>query len=449
MAAQLEKSSSMRSDRDSPMAAFQRSASSVKESTCINVPVLQRNSSLLKGSPPPEKLRPLPSLNKEGQGKSGHSEAIRNRNIAIGVLSSLLFLAVVVLPWEGSVGPAYIAKTSNVGKIAVGVTGNVDPFQSKWANAARTRPYHHYVKRSFFGGSKFLVSGPAISVTYHDGPILAGKGGVLKVHVIYYGAFAPGQKATISDFLQSFSAPKATAGHPTVAGWWAITKGYTDGSKVPVAQTVVPGSVYEDAAYSLGKSLQQADVEKLVTSSLGKGLVLDPAGVYVVLTSADVNVQGFCSSQCGTHLYTFPSAATQSHVLPYAWVGNAEKLCAGYCAWPYAKPLKGTGPDVPPLKAPSGDVGVDGMIINIASLLVGAATNPYATAYFQGDATDPLEAAGACGGIYGSGAYPGYAGQLLSNPTTGSSFNVYGVNGREFLVPWVFNPVTQKCAGQV
>lgn len=444
MAAQLEKSVSMRSDRDSPMATFQRSASTVKESTSVNVPVLQRNTSLLKGvgsTPPPEKLRAIPSMMKDKAG-----DAIRNRNIVIGVLSTLLFLAVVVMPWERNVGPAYIAA---VNKNSVNVEGNADPFQSKWTNAARARPYHHFIKKTFLGGSKFLVSGPTISVPYHNGPILAGKGGVLKVHLIYYGAFSAPQKATINDFLQSFSAPKSAAGTPTVAGWWAITKGYTDGTKVPVAQTVLRGSVYEDSAYSLGKALKQSDVEKLVVSSLGKGVVLDPAGVYVVLTAADVNVQGFCSSECGTHLYTFPSAATQTHVLPYAWIGNAATLCAGYCAWPYAKPLKGTGPDVPPLKPPSGDVGVDGMIINMASLLVGAATNPYATAYFQGDATDPLEAAGACGGIYGAGAYPGYAGQLLKNSKTGASFNVYGVNGREFLVPWVYNPVTQKCAGQV
>ncbi|XP_024381900.1 protein PHOSPHATE-INDUCED 1 [Physcomitrium patens] len=448
MASQLERSSSMRSDRDTTMAVFQRSASSVKESTAVNVPVMQRNSSLLKGSPPSEKLRALPSLVKDGQGKSGLNESIRNRNIVIGILSGLLFLAVVVLPWEGEVGPAYIA-AGNVGKNSVSIASGGDPFQSKWANAARARPYHHFLKMSFLGSSKFLVTGPAITVPYHNGPILAGKGGVLKVHVIYYGAFTAAQKAIINDFLQSFSAPKASAGHPTVAGWWAITKGFTDGSKVPVAQTVLRGSVHEDAAYSLGKSLMQSDVEKLVVSSLGKGVALDPAGVYVVLTSADVNVQGFCSSQCGTHLYTFPSAATQTHVLPYAWIGNAEKLCAGHCAWPYAKPVKGAGPDVPPLKPPSGDVGLDGMIINMASLLVGTATNPYATAYFQGDATDPLEAAGACGGIYGAGAYPGYAGQLLTNSKTGASFNVYGVNGREFLVPWVYNPVTKKCAGQV
>lgn len=40
----------------------------------------------------------------------------------------LFFLVVVVFLWEGSVGLVYIVKISNVGKIVVGVIGNVDFF---------------------------------------------------------------------------------------------------------------------------------------------------------------------------------------------------------------------------------------------------------------------------------------------------------------------------------
>lgn len=52
--------------------------------------------------------------------------------------------------------------------------------------------YYYYVKRLFFGGFKFLVSGFVIFVIYYDGFILVGKGGVLKVYVIYYGVFVFG-----------------------------------------------------------------------------------------------------------------------------------------------------------------------------------------------------------------------------------------------------------------
>ncbi|XP_031495123.1 protein EXORDIUM-like 7 [Nymphaea colorata] len=60
----------------------------------------------------------------------------------------------------------------------------------------------------------------------------------------------------------------------------------------------------------------------------------------------------------------------------------------------------------------NGDVGVDGMIINIASMLPGIVTNPYKSVHFQGMTSASLEAASACAGIHGKNAY---AGQHASN----------------------------------
>ncbi|KAF3788993.1 EXORDIUM protein [Nymphaea thermarum] len=51
----------------------------------------------------------------------------------------------------------------------------------------------------------------------------------------------------------------------------------------------------------------------------------------------------------------------------------------------------------------NGDVGVDRMIINIASMLPGIVTNPYKSAYFQGMTSASLEAAG----IHRKNAYAG------------------------------------------
>jgi hypothetical protein len=31
----------------------------------------------------------------------------------------------------------------------------------------------------------------------------------------------------------------------------------------------------------------------------------------------------------------------------------------------------------------------------------------------------------------------------------GANFNAQGVKGRQFLLPWIYNPATQQCAGQV
>ncbi|KAH9551816.1 hypothetical protein CY35_09G033200 [Sphagnum magellanicum] len=453
--AQLDRTASL-SLREG-MAAVQRSNSGVKENS--STPILQRTSSMLKGTLQqlPAQLKSLPSLSlkdQQGGGAGGAnkfgSAAIRNRNIVIAVLSTFLFLAVVSWPWHGSMMGASFQRADvllGVSRVAEG--GTSDPFQSKWANAGRVLPYHRQLEASKkLGSTKFLVTPAPLLVPYHKGPVLTGEGGVLKVYLIYYGLFSPSQRATVSSFLASFAA-KPVAGTPSVAGWWAITGGFKDAANEAVAKTVVAGESYDYATYSKGKSLLYSDIEALVTGAIAAGGVpLDATGLYVVLTAADVTVQGFCSLECGTHLYTSPVKATQNHALTYAWVGNAANQCPGFCDWPYATAAPGTGPDTPALKPPNSDVGIDGLIITLASLMAGAATNPYANAYFQGDAADPLEIAGVCGGIYGEGAYPGNPGTLLVDKK-GASFNAYGTDGREFLLPWIYNPATKQCAGQI
>lgn len=95
---------------------------------------------------------------------------------------------------------------------------------------------------------------------------------------------------------------------------------------------------------------------------------------------------------------------------------------------------------------PSGDVGMDGMVVNIASMVAGAVTNPFRDGFYQGDKDAPLEAATACTGVYGSGAYPGFAGNLAVDGTTGASYNANGANGRKYLLPALFDPATSTCS---
>lgn len=101
-----------------------------------------------------------------------------------------------------------------------------------------------------------------------------------------------------------------------------------------------------------------------------------------------------------------------------------------------------------PLLPPSGDVGVDGMVINLATLIARAATDPYENAYYQGDVAAHVESAEACKGVFGNGAYAGYPGDLMQANATGASFNMFGFRGDKFLIPWMWNPFTFACAGQ-
>ena len=399
------------------MAAFQRSSSSVKLDQAA-IPILPEGK--LKSSPSMV-LRDAPPVEAHGAG-------IRNRNILIGLLSTLLILAVSWQTFAPEAVPAYEATLAS----------------SRWSHGGRMMPYKEFVQKSLIGAQKFLVSNPTIDMSYHGGPLLTG---TLTVNVIFYGSWTATQQGILTDFIRSFAAPKSSKGYPTLAGWWSVTNNYKDKKHTPVAQNVVLGKVVQDK-YSVGKNLMESDVETVVVNSLKtiNAKFIDPNAVYIVLTSADVNVQGFCSSQCGTHSYV-RSPATQHKVLPFVWVGNPAKTCPGYCAWPFAKAQYGAGPNVPPLKSPNNDVGVDGMCITIASLLASAATNTLDNGWFQGSVYEGYDAVSVCGGIYGTGAYPGFPGNLLTTKA-GQSYNINGVNGRKYLVPFIFDLVSKQCVLQ-
>ncbi|VAI72113.1 unnamed protein product [Triticum turgidum subsp. durum] len=162
-------------------------------------------------------------------------------------------------------------------------------------------------------------------------------------------------------------------------------------------------------------------------------------GIALVLTAQDVSVEGFCMSRCGRHGTVDAKSGTA-----YVWAGNPATQCAGQCAWPFHQPA--SGPQAPPLVAPNGDVGMDGLIINVASMVAGAVTNPFGDGFYQGEREAPLEAATACPGVYGKGAYPGNAGQLLVDGATGASYNAHGAHGRKYLLPALFDPATSACS---
>ncbi|KAL2926149.1 Protein EXORDIUM [Bienertia sinuspersici] len=276
---------------------------------------------------------------------------------------------------------------------------------------------------------------------YHNGPLLSGK---ISINLIWYGKFTPSQKAIITDFITSLSSSspsKSKTAQPSVATWWKGTEIYYKKTS-PLSLTM--GGHISDQSYSMGKSLTSRQIQQLA-SRAGQ-----TSSINVVLTSADVAVDGFCSSKCGTHGHSSNSHIAhlkgdrKNNKFTYIWVGNSETQCPGQCAWPFHQPIH--GPQSPPLVAPNNDMGLDGMVMNLGSLLAATVTNPYGSGYYQGPKQAPLEAASACPGVYGKGAYPGYAGNLLVDSTTGASYNANGVNGRKYLLPALFDPSTSSCS---
>uniref|UniRef100_A0ACD5VDE5 Uncharacterized protein n=1 Tax=Avena sativa TaxID=4498 RepID=A0ACD5VDE5_AVESA len=288
----------------------------------------------------------------------------------------------------------------------------------------------------------FLVQPQPNLLTYHNGALLHGD---IPVSVLWYGRFTAAQKAIVSDFLLSLSAASPS---PSVSQWWssihqlylskaaaAVGKNgeHGGGGAAKIARVVLSGQV-SDEACSLGKSLKLSQLPVLAARARpAKG------GIALVLTAQDVAVEGFCVSRCGRHGSVDAQAGTA-----YVWAGNSATQCAGQCAWPFHQPAYGT--QAPPLAPPNGDVGMDGLVVNVASMVAGAVTNPFGDGFYQGDRAAPLEAATACTGVYGKGAYPGYAGQLLLDAATGASYNANGGHGRKYLLPALFDPATSACS---
>ncbi|XP_031260639.1 protein EXORDIUM-like 2 [Pistacia vera] len=275
-----------------------------------------------------------------------------------------------------------------------------------------------------------LCQPPPMALTYHKGTLLEG---TLPVSILWYGGFSPAQKSVIVDFLLSLNPQKhQQSATPSVSKWWLTIQTYMKNAGKKETHITL-STQFSDKNCSLGKILKKHQV-----FDLAQKVNSNPGGLTLVLTAKDVAVEGFCMSSCGFH------DSNPKKNSAFIWVGNSVSQCPGQCAWPFHQPIY--GPQTEPLGAPNGDFGVDGMIINIASLLAGTVTNPFGNGYFLGSADAPLEAASACPGVYGEGAYPGYAGEVLADPTTGASYNAHGVNGRKYLLPALFDLSTSKCS---
>ncbi|KAK1314356.1 hypothetical protein QJS10_CPA06g01984 [Acorus calamus] len=276
-----------------------------------------------------------------------------------------------------------------------------------------------------------LVKEEAPLMQYHNGSLLNGP---ITVNLIWYGRFTPSQRAILSDFVASLSTTQPQSS-PSVSSWWKTTEKYYNNNNNNHRLSLTAGRQILNEGYSFGKSLSTQNIERLAAMGDHRN------AINVVLTSDDVTVDGFCMSRCGTHGASPPAKKGR---YAYVWVGNSASQCPGQCAWPFHQPIY--GPQSPPLVSPNGDVGVDGMVMNLASLLAGTVTNPFGDGYFQGPTEAPLEAASACPGMYGKNAYPGYAGDLLVDPTTGASYNANGALGRKYLLPALFDPTTSSCS---
>uniref|UniRef100_A0A6V7QWH3 Uncharacterized protein n=1 Tax=Ananas comosus var. bracteatus TaxID=296719 RepID=A0A6V7QWH3_ANACO len=228
-----------------------------------------------------------------------------------------------------------------------------------------------------------LYQPPPTIFTYHNGPLLEGH---IPISILWYGAFTPNQKAIVSDFILSL-APDGCDRSPTlptsVAEWWETVDYYVRKAGKRTTEIILSNQI-SDAGYSLGKLLSRAQM-----SELAARLGVMRGGAAVVLTAADVAVDGFCTSACGSHSHSHSRSA--AHV----WVGDSAAQCPG---------------------------GARGR-------------STWRTTTGRGPATWRR-----WGRPTGTSGWTGWV-----DPVSGGSYNVVGVNGRKYLVPALWDPVSRSC----
>ncbi|KAJ9183326.1 hypothetical protein P3X46_007193 [Hevea brasiliensis] len=303
--------------------------------------------------------------------------------------------------------------------------------------------------KQFNQAKNYEGSSDLIDLQYHMGPVLASP---INLYIIWYGHWNQNHQATIRDFLYSLS---SSSPYPSVADWWRTVRLYTDQTGSNITGSIVISGEFYDSSYSHGGYLSRLAIQSVIKTAMNshpRPLPLNPHnGLYLVLTSADVQVQDFCRAVCGFHYFTFPTVVGVT--VPYAWVGYSGTQCPGQCAYPFAwskysgkpPPVANGGNNI--MKAPNGDAGVDGMISVIAHELAEVSSNPLVNAWYAGDdPTSPTEIADLCLGVYGTGGGGGYTGEVYRD-YWGDGYNVNGVKGRRFLVQWVWNPAKRRCFG--
>src|SRR5579871_2066249 len=211
---------------------------------------------------------------------------------------------------------------------------------------------------------------PGSSLTYHGGPVLLG---TVKVYLIWYGTWSGSTAERILPTLVE-----------NLGGtdYWNINTTYTSGAGVPVSNSLALAGMAVDG-YSHGTALTNADVLDIVAQRVAAGaLPLDTNGIYMVLTSADVTEDLFCSTFCGWHNHGLVGGAD----IQFGFVGSGAQ-CPTVC-------------EAQTAASPNGDPAADGMASVLAHELDEATTDPDLNAWFSPQ--DGNENADQCAWTFGA-----------------------------------------------
>lgn len=220
-------------------------------------------------------------------------------------------------------------------------------------------------------------------ITYHDGPVMIGAS---DIYVIWYGCWdaACGNPSSLDTrtILNDFLINLGGSPYFQINAMYGSPFGAPSGALFWAAEVV--------DSYSHGMELTKEQIAGIVQDQIEDlKLPLDPAGIYLVLASADVGSvsTGLCSSELVHH---GTGMAFDESGFRYAFVGNPNR-----CPSVAAPQFFSGGTQLP---TPNADLAADAMASSIAQVLSGVVTNPVGGGWFD---RYGLEAAQKCVGQFG------------------------------------------------
>ena len=232
-------------------------------------------------------------------------------------------------------------------------------------------------------------------VEYHDGAMMLGG---TSVYFVWYGNWSGSTAPPILTDLALNLGGSAYFG--------AITR-YRNAVGVAPSNAVQYGGSVNDA-YSRGASLASYDILFSVGDAiLNQSLPLDPSGIYVVFTSADVaETSGFGTAYCGFH----SALSVNGNTIKVAYVGHPDRAPA-QCK--------------PQTVGPNGDAAADAMANVMVNELFDAIVDPEFRAWYDKFLLEPADK---CAWNFGT----------KYTTTNGARANV-ALGGRDFLLQqqWV------------
>jgi hypothetical protein len=265
---------------------------------------------------------------------------------------------------------------------------------SQDSQSSELRPKH----ASHVRGEARPSKGGTNGISYHGGPVMTG---TVNVHYIWYGNWSGNSATTILTNLA-----QSLGGSP----YEGVNTTYYNGSNVHVSGAIAYAGSTNDS-YSHGTSLTDAAIEAVVAATNPT----DTNGIYLVLTSADVNASsGFCTQYCGWHT----NASIGGRDIKYGFIGNPDR-CPSSCE--------------EQTTSPNGNAGADGMASIIAHETEEAISDPDLNAWYD---KQGAENADKCAWTFGT----------ESTASNGSKYNVT-LGGTNFLIQqnWV-NASGGRCA---